>query len=69
VDLDWNPPPGILTGGGTVRMWQMAHGTPLVPPLGLPESVRVVAAHGNVIVTAPGVDFAVQQPALPRPML
>ena len=63
--------PVIVSGGGsdgTVRVWRLADGTPLVPPLDLPESVRGVAVHGNVIVTAAGADIAVHQPALPRPM-
>jgi WD40 repeat protein len=62
--------PVIITAGGdgTVRVWRTADGTPLVPPLDLPESVRAVAVHGNVIITAAGADIAVHQPALPRPM-
>ena len=62
--------PVIVSGGGdgTVRVWRLADGTPVVPPLDLPESVRAVAVHGNVIVTAAGADIAVHQPALPRPM-
>ena len=39
---------------------------PLVPPLDLPEPVRAVAVHGDVIVTAAGADIAVHQPSLPR---
>ena len=60
--------PVILSGGadGTVRVWRTADGTPLVPPLHLPESVRHVAVYGDVIVTATGSDVAVHQPALPR---
>ena len=53
---------------GTVRVWRLADGTPVVPPLRLPEPVRAVAVHGNVIVTAAGADIAVHQLALPRPM-
>ena len=53
---------------GTVRVWRLADGTPLVPPLDLPESVRAVAVHGNIIVTAAGADIAVHQLALPQPM-
>jgi WD40 repeat protein len=63
--------PVIVSGGGfdrTVRVWRLADGTPLVPPLDLPESVRAVAVHGNVIITAAGADIAVHQPALRRPM-
>ena len=59
--------PVIVSGGNdaTVRVWRLADGTPLVPPLDLPESVRSVAVHGNVIVTAAGANIAVHQPALP----
>jgi WD40 repeat protein len=60
--------PVIISGGldGTVRVWRTADGTPLVPPLDLPESVRPVAVHGNIIIiTAAGADIAVQQLALP----
>jgi len=65
--------PVIISGGGgdddgTVRVWRLADGTPVVPPLDLPESVRAVAVHGNVIITAAGADIGVHQPALPRPM-
>jgi WD domain, G-beta repeat len=52
----------------TVRVWRLADGTLLMPPLDLPEPVRAVAIHGNVIITAAGADIAVHQPALPRPM-
>ena len=55
-------------GGGTVQVWRLADGTPVGDPLDLPESVRAVAVHGNVIVTAGGSDIAVHQPALLRPM-
>jgi len=48
-----------------MRMWRLAHGTPLVPPLDLPESLRAVAVHGNVIITAPEADIAVHQPTFP----
>jgi len=60
----------IVSGGrdGTVRVWRLADGTPLVPPLDLPESIRAVAVHGNVIITAARADIAVHQPALPRLM-
>ena len=53
-------------GDGTVQVWRLADGTPLVPPLDLPEPVRHVAVHGDVIVTVSGADIAVHQPALPR---
>jgi hypothetical protein len=46
-------------------VWRTADGTPLVPPLDLPESVWTVAIHGNVIITVVGADIAVHQP---RPM-
>ena len=61
--------PVIISGGedGTVRVWRTADGTLLLPPLDLPDSVRAVAVHGNVIVTAAGADIAVHQPALPQP--
>jgi hypothetical protein len=51
-----------------VRVWRLADGTPLVPPLNLPASVRGIAVQGNVIVRAAEADIAVHQPALPRPM-
>jgi len=62
--------PVIISGGsdGTVRVWRTADGTWLVPPLALPESVRAIGVHGNVIITAAGADIAVHQPALPRPI-
>ena len=57
--------PVIIGGGdGTVRVWRLADGTPVGEPLDLPESVRDVAVHGNVIVTAAGADIAVHQPAV-----
>ena len=49
--------PVIISGGGgdgAVRVWRLADGTPLLPPLDLPESVWDVAVHGNIIVTAAG---------------
>jgi len=63
--------PVIVSGSddGTVRVWRLADGTLLVPPLNLPEPVSGVAVHGNVIVvTAAGADIAVHKPAFPRPM-
>jgi hypothetical protein len=58
----------IVSGGsdGAVRVRRLADGTPIVPPLELPESVQSIAVHGEVIVTAAGTDIAVHQPALPR---
>ena len=62
-----NGTPVIVSGDGygMVRVWRLADGTPLVPPLHLPEWVWHVAAHGGVIVTATGADIAFHQPALP----
>ena len=61
--------PVIISGNyGTVRVWRLADGTPVVPPLGLPTSVRAAAVHGHVIVTAAGTDIAVHQPALSQHM-
>ena len=51
-----------------MRVWRLADGILVVPPLDLPESVRAVAVHGNDIITAGGADIAVHQPALPRLM-
>jgi hypothetical protein len=51
-----------------VRMWRTTDGTSLVPPLDLPESLRAVAIHGNVIITAAGADIAVHQPAIAPPI-
>jgi hypothetical protein len=61
--------PVIVSGGGdgTVRVWRTADGTQVVPSLDLTGSVRAVAVHGDVIITAAGADIAVHQPALPRP--
>ena len=61
--------PVIISGGddATLRVWRLADGTPLLPPLDLPASVKAVAIHGNIIVTAAGADIAVHQPALPQP--
>jgi WD40 repeat protein len=62
--------PVIISGGidRTVRVWRTADGKPVGPPLHLPESVRAVAHHGNVIITAAGADIAVHQPAHLRRM-
>jgi hypothetical protein len=49
-----------------VRVWRLADGTPVGEPLDLLESVRGVAVHGNIIVTAAGTDIAVHQLAFPR---
>jgi hypothetical protein len=51
--------PVIISSGenGTVRVWRLADNTPFVPPLDLPESVRAVVLHGNVIITAAGADI------------
>ena len=59
--------PVIISGAGdgTVRVWRLADGTPGAPLLGLPESVRAVAVHGSVIVTAARAHIAVHQLALP----
>jgi len=61
--------PIIVSGGGdgTVRVRRLADGTPGVAPLDLPESVRAVAVHGNVIVTAARDYIAVHQLALRDP--
>ena len=58
----------IVSGGNdtTVRVWRLADGTPIVPQLDLPESVRAIAVHGNVIIIAAGADISVHQPTLPR---
>jgi WD40 repeat protein len=60
----------IVSGSrdGTVRLWRRADGTPIVPPLDLPESVRAVAVHGLVIIAAAGADIADHHPALPERM-
>ena len=60
--------PVIVSGGrdGTVRVWRLADGAAVGDPLHLPESVRDVAVHGDIIVTAAGADIAVHQPAPTR---
>jgi hypothetical protein len=60
--------PTALGRDGAVRVWRLAGGTPLVPPLEPSESVSCVAVHGNVIVTVVRADIAVHQSALLRPM-
>jgi hypothetical protein len=64
--------PASLVGSrgnhGLDALEQLADGTPVMPPLHLPESVRAVTIHGIVIVTAAGADIAVHQPVLPRAM-
>ena len=61
--------PVIIVGlGGTVQVWRTADGAPVIPPLDLPESVRAVAVHDSVIITAARANIAVHQPALPCPM-
>ena len=47
---------------GLVRVCRLAE-APRSASAGLPESVRAVAVHGNVIVTAVGASIAVHQPA------
>jgi hypothetical protein len=42
--------PVIASGGGTVRVWRLADGTPLAHPLDLSEPAWVVALHDNIIV-------------------
>jgi WD40 repeat protein len=60
--------PVIISGGGdgTVRVWRLADGAPVGEPLDLPESVRDVAVHGELIVSAAGPDIAVHHPAPSR---
>ena len=62
--------PVTVSGGrdGTVRIWRLADGTPVMPPLDLLEPVQAVTIHGIVIVTATGAGITVHQPAFPRPM-
>ena len=59
--------PVIVSGAAdrTVRVWRLADGTPVGPPLELPGSVQSVAVHGKDIVTAAGADIAVHQLTLP----
>ena len=62
--------PVIISGSldETMRVWPLADGTPLGQPLFLPEWVRGIAVHGNIVITAAGTDIAVHQPALPPPI-
>jgi hypothetical protein len=55
--------PVIVSGGenGTVRAWRLADGNPLAHPLELPEPIRGIALHRNIVVTAAGRDIAVHQ--------
>ena len=59
--------PVIASGGGdrTVRVRQLADGTPLAHPLDLSEPVWGVALQGNVIITPIGWDIAIHQPFAP----
>jgi hypothetical protein len=53
---------------GAVRVWRLSDGTPVLPPLNLPDPVGAVAVQGNVIITVVGAYIAVHQPALPQRM-
>lgn len=44
-----------------MRVWRLADGTPLVPPLCPPESAQAVAVYGEAIVTHTGSDIRVYQ--------
>jgi hypothetical protein len=59
--------PVIVSGSDdrTVRVWRLADGAPIEPPLELPESVQAVAIHGELIISAAGADIAVHHPAPP----
>ena len=43
----------MIADDGSVRVWRLADGTSVVPPLDLTESVQAVAIDGNVIVIVP----------------
>ena len=61
--------PVIISGADrTVRVWRLADGVPVGPPLDLPESVLAVAVHGDFIITTAGADIAVHQLELRRSM-
>jgi WD40 repeat protein len=62
--------PVIISGSRdrTVRVWRLADGTPVGAPLGLPQPIRGVAVHGNVIVAAVGKSVVACRPALPQLM-
>ena len=53
--------PVIISGGRTARCGYSGRPTahPLMPPLDLPEPVRAVAVHHDVVITAAGPDIAV----------
>jgi WD40 repeat protein/V8-like Glu-specific endopeptidase len=53
--------PVIASGGedSTARVWRLPDGTQLMPPLGLPESVRGVVVNGDLLVTAAGAQIAI----------
>jgi len=55
--------PVIISGSydGTVRVWRMAGGTPIVPAIDLTGWVPAVATYGNVIITAAEADIVVHQ--------
>jgi hypothetical protein len=45
----------------------LADGTPVAPPLDLPESVSGVVVYDNVVITAAGTDIAVHHLVRPQP--
>ena len=61
--------PVIVSGSrdGTVRVWGLADGTPVAPPLDLPESVSGAVVYDNVVITAAGTDIAVHHLVRPQP--
>jgi CBS domain-containing protein len=56
---------GASASDRTVRVRQLADGTPLAHPLDLSEPVWGVALQGNVIITPIGWDIAIHQPFAP----